>query len=110
MEALVSRSLLLSIFNPKSPLHDGAVIIKDGKILAASCTLPHSFKKFETTLGTRHKAAISLADTTDAKVIVVSEERGTISIAEHGHLDRDITAEKLTNWLLHILKPSKSKK
>lgn len=110
LNANVSKELLLSIFEPHSPLHDGAIVIKNGKILAAAVTLPHSFKKYDAPLGTRHKAAISLSDTTDAKVIVVSEERGTISLAEQGHLEKNVNDEKLTAWLIHLLKPKKSKK
>ena len=105
----VSKELLLNIFFPKSPLHDGAVIIKGDKILAAACILPHSYKISDHTLGTRHKAAIGLAENTDAHIIVVSEEKGTISYAHNGRLDRNITPEKLQKFLEEFYKPKPKK-
>ncbi len=93
MEALVSRSLLLSIFNPKSPLHDGAVIIKDRLIEAARCTLPlTNLTSWEgQLLGTRHRAALGISEQADVIVVVVSEESGTVSVAENGVLRRGLT-------------------
>lgn len=101
MEALVSRSLLLSIFNPKSPLHDGAVIIKDRLIEAARCTLPLSNL---TTwqgqlLGTRHRAGLGISEQADVVVVIVSEETGTVSIAENGMLARGLTPAVLRKEL-----------
>lgn len=110
LNAHVSRELLVTIFEPKTPLHDGAVIIHEGKILAAGCTLPHSFKKYDIQLGTRHKSALALSDSTDAKILVVSEERGHMSVVENGEIKQNITAEQLENWLTHFLKPKTIKK
>lgn len=110
LDAKVSRQIILSIFNTASPLHDGAIIIKDQKIAAASCILPHSFKTDGVILGTRHKAALGLSENTDAGVIVVSEEKGTISFAIEGEIERNISAERLHNILISILNPAKFKK
>ncbi len=101
----VSKELLLNIFFPKSPLHDGAVILKGEKIIAAACVLPHSYKHDDHALGTRHKAAIGLAENTDAHVIVVSEEKGTISYAHNGRLEKHITPEKLQKFLKEFYAP-----
>jgi diadenylate cyclase len=101
MEALVSKSLLLSVFNPRSPLHDGAVIVKDRLIEAARCTLPLS----NTTtweghfLGTRHRAALGISEQADVVVVIVSEETGTVSIAENGTLARGLTPAVLKKEL-----------
>ncbi|MCD6109826.1 diadenylate cyclase CdaA [bacterium] len=100
----VSKELLLNIFFPKSPLHDGAVIIKGDRIIAAACVLPHSYKIHDHELGTRHKAAIGLAENTDAHIIVVSEEKGIISYAHNGRLERNITPEKLQKFLEEFYK------
>jgi diadenylate cyclase len=93
MEALVSKSLLLSIFNPKSPLHDGAVVIKDRLIEAARCTLPLSnIATWEgELLGTRHRAGLGISEQADVVVVIVSEETGAVSIAENGVLHRRLT-------------------
>jgi len=101
MEALVSRSLLLSIFNPRSPLHDGAVIIKDRLIDAARCTLPLSnVTTWEgQLLGTRHRAGLGISEQADVIVVVVSEETGTISLAENGTLYRGLTPSVLRREL-----------
>jgi diadenylate cyclase len=91
IDAVLSKNLLVSIFFPHSPLHDGAVIIKGDKIVAAACLLPlpaaHRLRSpFQTR--TRHLAAIGLSEETDAAVIVVSEETGTVSLAIKGQLER----------------------
>ncbi len=101
MEALVSRSLLLSIFNPKSPLHDGAVIIKDRLIEAARCTLPLSnLTAWEgNLLGTRHRAGLGISELADVVVVIVSEETGTVSIAADGSLKRGLTPAVLRKEL-----------
>lgn len=101
----VSKELLLNIFYPKSPLHDGAVILKGEKIVAAACVLPHSYKHDDHALGTRHKAAIGLSENTDAHVIVVSEEKGTISYAHDGRLSKNINPEKLQKFLEDFYAP-----
>jgi diadenylate cyclase len=101
MEALVSRALLLSIFNTRSPLHDGAVIIKDRLIEAARCTLPLSnLTAWEgQLLGTRHRAGLGISEQADVVVVLVSEESGTVSIAENGTLIRGLTPSVLKKEL-----------
>ncbi len=100
MEAKVSADLLTTIFTPYSPLHDGAVIIRGDLIIAAGCILPLSQKApFDRALGTRHRAALGLSDESDALVIVVSEERSTISVAERGHLWRDLSPVEVRDLL-----------
>lgn len=101
LEARVSKHLLVSIFNPKSPLHDGAVVVKDRIIEAARVTLPISERRTVggVTLGMRHKAALGISEQSDALVVVVSEETGTISIAENGDLIRGLTPGELREKL-----------
>ena len=100
MEAKVSADLLTTIFTPYSPLHDGAVVVRGDTIVAAGCILPLSQKAiFDRALGTRHRAALGLSDETDALVLVVSEERGTVSIAERGRLWRDLTPAEVRSFL-----------
>ena len=94
IDAKVSNSLMGNIFYPKSPLHDGAVIVRDGRIYAASCILPLTQSTaFSSQLGTRHRAAIGMTENSDAIVLIVSEETGTISVAFNGQITRNHTAE-----------------
>lgn len=98
--ALVSASLLESVFNTRAPLHDGAVIIKGNKILAAGCFLPLSqSQSVSKNLGTRHRAGIGITEETDMLTIIVSEETGIISIASGGELRRFITPDRLRDIL-----------
>jgi diadenylate cyclase len=101
LEALVSRSLLVSIFNPRSPLHDGAVIIKDRLIEAARCTLPLSNVTSWNgqLLGTRHRAGLGITEQADVIVVIVSEETGVVSIAENGVLTSGLTPAVLKREL-----------
>ncbi len=101
MDALVSKTLLLSVFNPRSPLHDGAVVIKDRLIEAARCTLPLSnVTTWEGhLLGTRHRAGLGISEQADVIVVIVSEETGTVSIAENGVLSRGLTPAVLRKEL-----------
>ncbi|MGE5481241.1 MAG: diadenylate cyclase CdaA [Chloroflexota bacterium] len=101
MQAAVSRELLLSIFNPKSPLHDGAVIIDNQMILAARCVLPLTgISKIKgKNLGTRHRAALGLSEQVDALALIVSEETGWISIADGGDLMLNISHDQLPTVL-----------
>lgn len=110
LDAEVSREMLESIFNPQSPLHDGAVIIRERKIAAASCLLPHSSRSEGPLMGTRHKAAIGMSENTDAAVIVVSEEKGQISSVREGRMEKNISGERLREILTEILSPAKYKK
>jgi diadenylate cyclase len=106
--ARVSKELLLSIFVHESPLHDGAVIVDQGRIIAAACVLPHSFKEeYSHKFGTRHKAALSLSEITDAKILVISEQRGTVSYVSEGEIEEDITKERAHALLTDILAPKK---
>jgi len=99
-EAKVSADLLLTIFTPYSPLHDGAVIIRGDLIIAAGCILPLSQTPLaDRALGTRHRAALGLSDEGDALVIVVSEERSAVSVAERGRLWRDLMTAELRELL-----------
>ncbi len=91
LDADLNIDLIVSIFSTKAPLHDGAMIIKDEKIIAASCILPLSENPLpDINLGTRHRAALGLAEQSDAMIIIVSEERRTISIAQKGELRRGV--------------------
>ena len=109
LQAEVSSPLLMSIFNPRSPLHDGAVIIQDQVVEAAKCILPLSQDaRFDKTLGTRHRAALGLSEESDAFVVVISEERGKISVASHGRLTRDVSEEDLRSLLHEALNVSKA--
>jgi diadenylate cyclase len=101
LQAVVSKELLLSIFNAKSPLHDGAVIIDEQMIIAARCVLPlsNTTKYKGKNLGTRHRAALGLSEQVDAVVLIVSEETGNISIAESGNLTLDIMKDQLVSVL-----------
>ncbi len=96
LNALVSSSLLVSIFNTKAPLHDGAVIIKGNKILSAGCFLPLTQDAgIAKELGTRHRAALGITEESNVMAIVVSEETGIISVAINGQLQRYMTIDKL---------------
>ena len=110
LSAKVSSELLQTIFMPRTPLHDGAVVIGDNKIKAASCVLPLASENVvPKNLGTRHRAAVGMSEVSDALVIVVSEETGTISFVESGKMKRDLTGEKLTALLLKGLDKNKDK-
>ncbi len=103
LDSKVSRDLILSIFHPTSPMHDGAVIIRHGRMAAAGCFLPLSVSsRLSKSLGTRHRAAIGLTEETDAAVIVVSEETGTVSLALGGRLTRDLDAVSLRRVLTRV--------
>jgi diadenylate cyclase len=101
LQARVSRALLLSIFNPKSPLHDGAVIVNDRTIEAARCTLPLSAatRVGDIVLGMRHRAALGISEQADVISVIVSEETGTISLAEDGVLMRGLKSQELRKEL-----------
>lgn len=104
IQSMVSTSLIVSIFNPRSPLHDGAIIIQNDLIAAARCILPLNRNPIlEHRWGTRHRAAIGMSEESDALIIVVSEETGTISIAENGEMVRGIEYGDLQNTLTSML-------
>lgn len=99
INALISSSLLRTIFFKNTPLHDGAVIIKSNVIAAAGCILPLTQREVDKALGLRHRAAIGITENTDAVAIVVSEERGSVSFAAEGELKRRISREVLIELL-----------
>jgi diadenylate cyclase len=104
LDARVSRELVVSIFMPSSPIHDGALIVHKGRIVAAGCFLPLTTNpSVSKTLGTRHRAAIGLTEETDAVVVVVSEEEGSISMVREGRITRDLDAGTLRATLLKLL-------
>jgi len=107
LKAEPTVELFGNIFYPKTPLHDGAVIMRDGIIWAAACFLPKPQKEelIDKHLGSRHRAAIGMSENSDALVIVVSEETGQISVAENGILTRDFTKETLEALLRNTLIP-----
>lgn len=108
----LSAELLLAIFNSRSPLHDGAVIVRENIIEAAGCFLPLAEQVLsERRIGTRHRAAVGLTEQTDAVVVVVSEETGGISIARHGKLTRPVEEEaRLIKMLLAITRPPRDRR
>jgi len=104
IDAKVTKELIISIFHPKSPLHDGAIIISKGKILAAGVILPLSTNpEIGKELGTRHRAGIGITEITDAISIIVSEETGFISLAVSGKITRDISPATLRKLLYQLL-------
>jgi diadenylate cyclase len=109
LNAKVTPELLLQIFYPNTPLHDGAAIIKNGQVSAGACVMPLSSSGVlnsspERQMGLRHRAALGISEVSDAIAIVVSEETGSISLAHRGRLMRRISAEKLENVLLAFFK------
>jgi diadenylate cyclase len=104
LDATLTYDLLLAIFKPGSPLHDGAVILQEGRIAAAACFLPLTVNpRLSRELGTRHRAAIGLTEENDALAIVVSEETGKISIALDGQIDRGLTPDALRERLQQLI-------
>jgi len=110
LDASISKQLLFSIFQHESPLHDGALIIENGTIQAASCFLNLSTRSdINPRLGTRHRAAIGITEESDALALVVSEETGVISVAEDGQLSRHLDKAELRETLAHSFEKSKEK-
>ena len=97
---MLFRSLLVTIFQPRSPLHDGAVILQEGRVAAAACFLPLTVNpRVGRELGTRHRAAIGLTEECDAVAVVVSEETGLISLALDGRIERGLSGDQLRERL-----------
>ena len=110
LDAEVTSNLLENIFVVNTPLHDGATIIRNGRIYASGCVLPlTNSNAVNKKLGTRHRAAIGLSEISDALVIVVSEETGVISLAANGRLTRNYDKEKLRNILIRIIEKRNTK-
>ena len=104
VDAQVSRKLLFSIFVKDSPLHDGAVLIEGDRIKAAGCLLPLSYDpELDPSLGTRHRAAVGISARSDALVVVVSEETGTISLVKDGKMSRNLDAAQLRDQLVELM-------
>jgi uncharacterized protein (TIGR00159 family) len=104
LDALVTYDLLISIFNPGTPLHDGAVIVQGNRVAAAACFLPLTVNpELSRALGSRHRAAIGVTEDTDAPAVVVSEETGTISIVRGGQIRRGLDGMSLKHALLEAL-------
>jgi len=104
LDAVLTYDLLISIFNPKTPLHDGAVVIQGNRVAAAACFLPLTVNpELSRTLGSRHRAAIGVTEDTDALGVVVSEETGIISLVEGGRIRRDLDGRALKHALLEAL-------
>ncbi|MCM8746603.1 diadenylate cyclase CdaA [Thermomicrobium sp. CFH 73360] len=103
LDATLTQQLLVNIFFPNSPLHDGAVIIRGNRILAAGCVLPLSENLTDLQLGTRHRAGVGITEESDAIAIIVSEETSQISLAVNGRLYRNLDAERLRRALRALL-------
>jgi diadenylate cyclase len=107
VDAVVSSPLLVSLFYPNTPLHDGAVIVDGDRVIAAGCRLPVSKHLLEATLGMRHRAAVGVSEESDAIALVVSEETGAISLAINGRLERDLDPTKLERVLSVLMRPQR---
>ena len=106
IDGQVSEQLIRNIFFPKASLHDGAMIIRDGRVAAAGCVLPLSdSKRLSADLGTRHRAGVGMSENSDAVVVIVSEETGTISVAVGGMLKRHLASQTLERLLRNELCP-----
>ena len=109
IDAQVSEQLIRNIFFPKASLHDGAVIIRDGRVTAAGCVLPLSeSNRIHADLGTRHRAGVGMSEVSDAVVVIVSEETGAISVAVGGMLKRHLAPQTLERLLRNELCPEES--
>lgn len=102
LDAELSVELLVNLFVPNSPLHDGAVIVRGDRVIAAGCTLPLSEAPLPTEYGMRHRAALGITESTDAVVVVVSEERGEVSLASNGRMVFALNEPRLTRQLLRL--------
>ena len=106
LDAEISYDLLVTIFQPATPLHDGAVIIQENRVAAAACFLPLTVNpRLSRDLGSRHRAALGLTEENDAVAVVVSEETGNISLVLEGRIERNITADRLRARLRQLLRP-----
>jgi diadenylate cyclase len=111
LDAKVSKEILTSIFLPYSPIHDGATIIRNGRIVAAGCFLPLTLSSnIAKTLGTRHRAAVGLTEETDAVVVVVSEETGEISVVMNGAIDASLDAPRLRKVISELFVKQKQER
>jgi diadenylate cyclase len=110
LDATLTYDLLVTIFQPTSPLHDGAVIVQEGRVAAAACFLPLTVNpRLSRELGTRHRAAIGLTEEGDAVALIVSEETGKISLAMNGRIDRELTPDELRARLRSLVVSRRSR-
>jgi diadenylate cyclase len=100
IDAVVSSQLLINIFEKNTPLHDGAVLIRQNRVVSAACILPLTNEEVDNSLGTRHRASIGMSEVSDAIVVVVSEETGSVSVASGGALYRNLKDNKLREYLM----------
>jgi diadenylate cyclase len=111
LDAKVSREILMSVFHPTSPIHDGAVVIRGNRVVAAGCFLPMTLPtELGKPFGTRHRAALGLTEETDAVAIVVSEETGGISLAMHGNIEVNLDMGSLRDRLAELFTVKKTRK
>lgn len=111
VDARLSEQLLRNIFFPKAALHDGAVIVREGRVTAAGCVLPLSdSKRLSADLGTRHRAGVGMSEASDAVVVIVSEETGSISVAVGGILKRNLAPQTMERLLRNELMPNEEEK
>ena len=111
IDAKITKQILCNIFIPNTPLHDGAVIIRVGKIKSAACFLPLTQRKdLSKDLGTRHRAGIGVSEISDSLILIVSEETGHVSIARAGKIYRDVSKERLANILKNFYKNNSEEK
>lgn len=115
LDAIITPEILLQIFYPNTPLHDGAVIVAENRVVAAACVMPLSASGIlnrspERSMGLRHRAALGTSEAADSIVIVVSEETGSISVAQSGRLIRGIDSDRLENILMAFYRPGQSVK
>jgi diadenylate cyclase len=104
MDANITSELILNVFTPNTPLHDGALVVRGNKIKAAACFLPLSDNpNLSSEMGTRHRAAIGMTEVSDSIAVIVSEETGKISIAQGGKIERGLDIETLRKILCDVL-------
>jgi diadenylate cyclase len=108
LDAQVSVQLLLNIFEKNAPLHDGAVVIKNNRVSSASCILPLSAESMDSSLGTRHRAAVGISEVSDARVVIVSEETGTVSMVIDSKITQNISEAQMRELLIWGV-PAKSR-
>jgi len=111
LDAKISTELLITIFMPNTPLHDGAIIISGDRVIGAGCLFPLTQNpRVSRTMGTRHRAGLGLSEETDAAVIVISEETGGISVATGGKFTQDLDKDAFERFLINLFKPDRKKR
>ena len=110
LDAFISKRLLISIFNKHSPLHDGAIIVFNGKIVAARCILPVSERDLPAQFGMRHRAALGMSEATDTLILTISEETGQVSTARNGILDENLSIPEIRRRINRYLLESEKVK